>query len=125
MSDSFVIPWTVASQVTLSMGFPRQEYWSGLPFPSLRELPNPGIEPASPALAGGFFTNEPPGKPSTNLLPFVKMIYKLLSLITPLGLLFISLNFSYAHMIFFFPPPVNLVFVSLICRVPFTVRIGP
>ena len=45
------------------MRFPRQEYWSGLPFPSPGALPNPGIEPASPALAGGFFTTEPSGKP--------------------------------------------------------------
>ena len=41
-------------------GFPRQEYWSGLPFPSLGDLPDSGIKPASPALAGGFFTTEPP-----------------------------------------------------------------
>ena len=46
----------------LSMGFPRQEYWSGLPFPSPGDLPDPGIDPVSPALAGGFFTTEPPGK---------------------------------------------------------------
>ena len=45
------------------MEFPRQEYWSGLPFPSPGDLPNPGIEPESPALAGGFFPIEPPGKP--------------------------------------------------------------
>ena len=45
------------------MGFPRQEYWSGLPFPSPGDLPDPGTIPASPALAGGFFTAEPPGKP--------------------------------------------------------------
>ena len=45
------------------MGFPRQEYWSGLPLPSLGDLPDPGTEPRSPALAGGFFTTEPPGKP--------------------------------------------------------------
>ena len=48
------------------MGFSRQEYWSGLPFPSSGDLPDPGIKPASlesPALAGGFFTTEPPGKP--------------------------------------------------------------
>ena len=62
MSDSFVTPWTVASQAPLSMGFLRQEYWSGLPFPSPGDLPNPGIKPTSPALAGGFFTTEPPGK---------------------------------------------------------------
>ena len=57
---------TVACQPPLSMGFPRQEYRSGLPFPSPGELPDPGIEPespASPALAGGFFTTKPPGKP--------------------------------------------------------------
>ena len=48
----------------LSTGFPRQEYWSGLPFPSLGDLPEPGIELVSPALAGGFFITEPPGKPN-------------------------------------------------------------
>ena len=51
----FVTPWTVAHQVPLSMEFSRQDYWSGLPFPSPGDLPNPGIEPASPAWAGGFF----------------------------------------------------------------------
>ena len=55
-------PRTVPHQVPLSMGFPRQEYWSGLPFPSPGDPPNSGIEPASPALAGRFFTTEPPGK---------------------------------------------------------------
>ena len=56
MSNSFVTPWTVAHQAPLSIGFPRQEYWSGLPFPSPGDLPNPKIEPVSlsPALAGGF-----------------------------------------------------------------------
>ena len=44
------------------MGFPRQEFWSGLPFSFPGDLPDPGIEPASPALAGGFFTTVPPGK---------------------------------------------------------------
>ena len=63
MSDSFVTPWTIACQAPLSMGFPRQEYWIGLPSPSPWNLPDPGIEPASPALAGEFFTAEPPGKP--------------------------------------------------------------
>ena len=62
MSDSFLIPWTAACQTPLSMGFPRQEYWSGLPFPSPGDLPDSGIESASPALGGGFFTTEPPGK---------------------------------------------------------------
>ena len=49
MFDTFAIPWTVAHQAPLSMGFPRQEYWSGQPFPSPRDLPDPGIEPMSPA----------------------------------------------------------------------------
>ena len=49
-------------QAPLSVGFPRQEYWGGLPFSSPGDLPNPGIEPVSPALAGIFFTTEPPGK---------------------------------------------------------------
>ena len=56
-------PWTVACQAPLSVGFPRQEYWSGLSCPTPGDLPNPGIEPTSPALTGGFFTDEPPGKP--------------------------------------------------------------
>ena len=51
--------WTVAHQAPLSMGSPRQEYWSGLPFPSPGDLPNPGVEPRSPALARGCFTTEP------------------------------------------------------------------
>ena len=55
--------WTVAHQVPLSMGFPRQEYWSGLSFLSPGDLPDPGIEPASPALAGGFCIAEPQGSP--------------------------------------------------------------
>ena len=55
----FVTPWTAAHQAPLSMEFSRQEYWSGLPFPSLEDLPNPRIKPESlmfPALAGRFFT---------------------------------------------------------------------
>ena len=61
----FVAPWTVAHQAPLSMRFPRWEYWTGLPFPSPGDLPDPGIEPESPALAGEFFTTESPGKPSS------------------------------------------------------------
>ena len=55
-------PLTVARQAPLSMGFPRKEYWSGLPFPPPGDLPDSGIEPVSPASAGGFFTTERPGK---------------------------------------------------------------
>ena len=63
MSNSFGTPWTVVRLVPLSMGFPRQEYRSELPFSSPRNPPNPGIEPMSPALACGFFATEPPGEP--------------------------------------------------------------
>ena len=63
MFNSFVTRWTVARQAPLSMGFPRQEYWNGLPFPSPGDLPGPGIEPESPAMAHGFFTTEPQGSP--------------------------------------------------------------
>ena len=55
--------WTVAYQASLSIGFSRQEYWSGLPFPSAGDLPDPGIEPRSPTLEADALTSEPPGKP--------------------------------------------------------------
>ena len=64
----FATPWTVAHQAPLSMGFSRQGFWSGLPFPPPGE--DPGIKPTSPvspALAGGFFATEPPEKPQGNL----------------------------------------------------------
>ena len=64
MSDSFATSWTAAHQAPLSMGFPRQEYWSGLSFPSPGNLPNPEIKSMFPELSGGFFTTEPAGKPS-------------------------------------------------------------
>ena len=63
MSDSVATPCIVAHQAPPSMGFPRQEYWNWLLFPSLGDLPDPGNEPTSPVLAGGFFTTEPLGKP--------------------------------------------------------------
>ena len=60
----FVTPWTVACQAPLSMGFPSQEHWSGLPFPSPRDLLDPGIELGSPALQANCLPAEPPGKPT-------------------------------------------------------------
>ena len=63
----FGTPWTIARQVPLSMGFPRQDYWSGLPFPTPGDLPNPRTEPislVSPALAGEFLTTASSGKPT-------------------------------------------------------------
>ena len=59
----FATPWTGAYQVPLSMGFSRQESWSGLPFSFPEDLPDPGIEPGSPALQADALTSEPPGKP--------------------------------------------------------------
>ena len=63
VSNSFAIPSTVARQAPLSMRFPRQDYWSGLPFPSPEGFLNSEIKPVSPALAGRVFTTEPPEKP--------------------------------------------------------------
>ena len=64
-------PWTVAHQATLSMGFSRQEYWNGLPFPSPEDLPDPGIEPLSPVAlaleANSSNSSEPLGKPNLYL----------------------------------------------------------
>ena len=68
LSYSFVTLWTVAHQTSLSLQFPRYEYWSGLPFPSPGDLLDLEMEPASPASAGILFTTEPPGNPSRALL---------------------------------------------------------
>ena len=61
----FATPWTVAYQALLFMQFSRQQYWSELPFPSPGDLPDPGIEPRSPALQADVLTSEPPGKISS------------------------------------------------------------
>ena len=62
LCPTFCDPRDIALQAPLSMGFPGQEYWSGLPFPLPGNVPDPGIKYASPTLAGGFFTSVPPGK---------------------------------------------------------------
>ena len=67
---SFVAQWTVARQAPLSKGFPRREYWSGLPFPFPGDLLDPEVEPASPVLEGRFFTTEPPGKQTNKKITF-------------------------------------------------------
>ena len=65
----FATPWTIAYQAP-SMRFSRQEYWSGLPFPTLEDLSHPGIEPGSPALRADALLSEPPGKPPNKLQAF-------------------------------------------------------
>ena len=70
-------PWTVAYQVSLSVGFSKEEYWSGLPFSPPEDLPHSGIEPVSPvtpALPDGFFTTEPPGKPVLDFILFFSIL---------------------------------------------------
>ena len=71
----FLTPWTTAFQALPSMVFSRQEYWSGLPFPSPGNLPHTEIEPASPALTGRFFTTEPPGKPIKRLYQHINSLF--------------------------------------------------
>ena len=81
----FATPWTVAYQASPSMGFSRQEYWSGLPFPSPGDLPDPGIKPGSPALEADALISEPPrkppGKPVVNKLDVTPACTKLESLV--------------------------------------------
>ena len=80
MSESLWLPWTVARQTSLSMEFSRQGYWSRLPFPSSGDLPDPGIEPTSPALIGKFFTAEPPLLTLRGNLPLknlVSLVYRI------------------------------------------------
>ena len=93
MSDSLRPPWTVACQAPLTMGFPKQEHWSVLPFPPLGDRSNPGIKPkflVSLALVGGFFITASPGSPISKsdiiyqsreavLGPILHLIYLLLS----------------------------------------------
>ena len=64
LCPTLVTPWTVAPEALLSMRFFRQEYWSGLPFPSPGDLLDPGIEPRSPTLQADALSSEPPGKPT-------------------------------------------------------------
>ena len=72
LTQLFATWWTVACQASPFMGFSRQAYWSGLPFPSPRDLPDPGIEPRSPTLQADPLPSEPPGNPMTNLNSILK-----------------------------------------------------
>ena len=101
------------------MGFPRQEYWSGLPFPSLGDLPHSGIEPESPVLAGGFFTTEPPGKPLNSLAaPLIRMVrIRMVEMILIIIVSFIEyfLNARYCSSILYVPAQL-LVMTTLVGR---------
>ena len=76
----FATQWTVAREAPLSTGSSRQEYWNGLPFPSPEDLLDLGLEPESSALAGEFFTTEPPGSPRSLLLKSLSLCYNLTSI---------------------------------------------
>ena len=75
----FATLWTVAYQAPPSMGFSRQEYWSGLPLPSPGDLPKPGIEPGSPTLEADALTSEPPGKPNIYIHMYIFVYIVLVS----------------------------------------------
>ena len=97
----FVTPWTVAHQAPPSMGFSRQEYWSGLPFPSPGDLPDPGIKPRSPTLQAGALASEPSGKPNGYTVSLYFLMTNSLhskELFLPFNLLitFIRLFYSFA-----------------------------
>ena len=72
----FTTPWTVAHQAPPPMGFSRQEYWSGLPFPPPRDLPNPGVEPRSPTLQADSSPSEPPEKAHISIITSIKLYFK-------------------------------------------------
>ena len=104
---SFATPWTAAYQAPLSMGFLRQKYWRGLPFPSPEDLPNPEIEPESPALAGGFFTTQPPGKPMANIC-----IYEIITTIIMMNprVNFFPFVLSYSHLYLVITPSLRQLY---------------
>ena len=71
----FATPWTVAHQAPLSVGFPKEEYWSKLPFPSAGDLPDPGIEPGSPALQADSLPSVLPKNPVINKEMLIKILF--------------------------------------------------
>ena len=99
--------WTVVHQTPLTMGFLRQKYWRGLPFPPPEDLPNPEIEPESPALAGGFFTTQPPGKPMANIC-----IYEIITTIIMMNprVNFFPFVLSYSHLYLVITPSLRQLY---------------
>ena len=99
----FVTPWTVARQAPLSMGFSRQKYWSGLPFPPPGDLPNPGIKPKFPALQADSLPAEPSGSPTSGLHSLI--------LICPVGWLLTAVTLNC-------PLSLCKVILTCICQFP-------
>ena len=114
VSDSATL-WTVAQQAPLPMGFSRQEYWSGLPFPFPGDLPNPGIEPRSPALQADALTSEPPGKPYFFVMALPNQHHSVLS-ISSSHFLKSSLFLFVLNLVFWFPSHLSSFFF---CASPF------
>ena len=119
----FATPWTVAHQTPLSIGFSRQVYWSGLPFPIPGGLPHPWVKsecPASPAFAGGFFTTEPPGKPSCSVLLYFSRYYiRYPQILNPFKISTLNVSFIVvvvAAVVFFY-----LIFLNFILFLNFTI----
>ena len=102
MSDS-ATSWTVACQAPLFKGFPRQEYWSRVPFLTPGDLPDPQTEPMSPTLVGGFFTAKPPGKTCVYFNPHFQVYPPLISPLVAISLFFISVS------LFLFSKQVHLI----------------
>ena len=92
MSNSFLTPWTIACKVPLSMEFSRQEYWSGLPFPSLGDLPDPGTKPASLALQADSLLSKPPGTEKAMAPHSSVLAWKIPETGEPGGLLYMGLH---------------------------------
>ena len=120
----FVTPWTVAYHAPPSMGYSRQEYWSGLPFPSPGDLPDPGIEPRSPALQADALPSELPGKPHIIYIYNIhfqifslKRYYKILCYIVGpcwLSILYIGTHLCSSQTPIY--PPFPLVTISLFSK---------
>ena len=89
-------PWTVVYHAPPSMGFSRQEYWSGLPFPSPGDLPDTGIKPGSPTLEADALTSEPPGKPIRQV-QFNSVTQSCLTLCNPMNCTMLDLSVHHQH----------------------------
>ena len=110
----FATPWTITYQAPLCMGFSRQEYWSGLPFPSPGNLSNTGIEPGSPTLQADALPSEPPGKPVNKCLPPLGTCYTL-----PLvkDLCICNLVITWEWIIFIYPFVYSSEYLDHICSI--------